>query len=203
LGVPFPVLIEHALGHKIPASQPGWWQQLHPWQFPRLAQITGVSVSRLREMTFINWSEPCRNDDAPERFSALRFKARAPPTQHFSVCPQCVLEDSEPYLRLEWMLGWIAVCPQHAVALIHRCPHCRCKLCIPPLRSPRTISTLRCSKCHQPLSPAARPSAHRKVIQLQAALIAAKRSGTCELALLGTMSWSHLLVLADSLLKIF
>jgi hypothetical protein len=45
----------------------------------------------------------------------LRFKD--PSTQHFSVCPQCVVEDAELYLRLEWTLGWIAVSPQHALVL--------------------------------------------------------------------------------------
>jgi hypothetical protein len=205
LDVSLSTLIEHVLNVKIPASQSGWWQRLHPWQFPRMRQITAVSVARLREMTFIDWSAPSHHDDTPDRFSAARYRARAcdPLTHHFAVCPQCLAEDAQPYLRLEWTLGWIAVCPQHALALITRCPQCRAKLRLPSPRSRSTFSALLCSKCHTPFSPIRHHSAHRKVMHMQAALIAAKRSGSGELALLGNMTWPQLLVLTDSLLKIF
>jgi len=205
LGVPMPVLLPHLLSPEMPTTPPHWWQRLHPWQIHRMAQLTGVSVARVREMTFIDWAAPCRNDEAPERFSAVRWRARYrdPSTCHFAVCPQCVVEDAEPYLRLDWTIGWIAVCEPHGLALITRCPHCRSRLRLPSPFSRRTFSASLCSDCRKPLSLARRVPAHRRALHLQAALIAAHRSGSCELSLLGSMSWPDLLVLIDSVLKIF
>lgn len=40
------------------------------------------------------------------------------------VCPACLAEDSEPYLRLTWRLAFVTCCPKHGTPLLDRCPSC-------------------------------------------------------------------------------
>ncbi|MBX9871228.1 MAG: TniQ family protein [Burkholderiaceae bacterium] len=39
-------------------------------------------------------------------------------------CPHCLEEDSSPYFRLSWRLGFTTVCTKHEVLLTDQCPQC-------------------------------------------------------------------------------
>lgn len=40
-------------------------------------------------------------------------------------CPQCLVEDNEPYFRLAWRLAFYTFCPTHQIMLHDRCHHCQ------------------------------------------------------------------------------
>lgn len=39
-------------------------------------------------------------------------------------CPQCLIDDREPYFRRIWRLAFVTICERHLVSLLDRCPHC-------------------------------------------------------------------------------
>lgn len=47
------------------------------------------------------------------RFGGLQF------------CPQCLVEDPQPYFRRRWRLAWHVGCEQHLCLLADHCGHCR------------------------------------------------------------------------------
>jgi hypothetical protein len=70
-------------------------------------------------MTLLDWAPVVRDDEASGRFDGWRYEA-LPPGQRergLAVCPKCLTEDSEPYIRKEWLIGWVAACPVHRSAL--------------------------------------------------------------------------------------
>ncbi|WP_183257679.1 MULTISPECIES: TniQ family protein [unclassified Bradyrhizobium] len=59
--------------------------------------------------------------------SALRVRRRpARPTvgRSVAVYPSRLAEDDIPYIRREWTIGWLAVCPRHQCVLVSNCPSC-------------------------------------------------------------------------------
>jgi hypothetical protein len=64
-----------------------------------------------------------QDDESHERLSGLRF-ADHPlrHLHHLAVCTRCLAEDARPYLRLPWMIGWMAVCPRHQTRLLTLAP---------------------------------------------------------------------------------
>jgi hypothetical protein len=187
------------------AGHSQWWRRPHPWLLTHISQTSGVDVDRLREMTFANWAAVYRDDEASERFSGRHFQAR--PTRRrrtgrLAVCAQCLDEDTEPYLRLSWMIGWIAVCPRHARTLITHCPGCARRLRIPMLASLCRFSASRCQRCSTSLIAGQSAPAHPWVMHLQSALLAAKRHGMTELKGIGRISWPELVAFLDTLLGI-
>jgi len=40
-------------------------------------------------------------------------------------CPQCLKEDSAPYFRRAWRVGFITACTRHNLMLMDRCPSCQ------------------------------------------------------------------------------
>ena len=56
-------------------------------------------------------------------------------------CPHCLAEDSEPYFRRAWRLGFVSTCSKHSVVLKDRCPMCESP--VMPYRAPEI------HRCHQ------------------------------------------------------
>jgi transposase len=173
-------------------GDPTWWLRPGATVLARIGRTTDTDAEKLLSMTFAQW-EPAihHDDDSVERFYPPRqlpiSKARRQSAQQIVLCTQCLRDDTEPYLRLPWMLAWTALCPKHATVLTSRCPHCQASLKLAALMSPCTPR--RCGSCHNALSNADTRPTHEQALELQAALLAAKRHGSSELAGLGMMSW--------------
>ena len=99
-----------------------WWCRPHPWLLMRISERTDVSVARLRTMTFGGLQPAYRDDEASARFTGRRYDSRSPVSRsyRFAVCGRCLKDDAKPYLRLSWLMGWMAVCPHHGTVLIDR-----------------------------------------------------------------------------------
>lgn len=44
---------------------------------------------------------------------------------YLAYCPQCLAEDEEPFMRMEWRTRFATGCERHGIRLQHCCPHCR------------------------------------------------------------------------------
>ena len=77
-----------------------------------LSALTGVE--KLDRLTLLPWQDVI----ASSGLSAKRA--------HW--CPECLAEDlaagREPYFRLAWDIGAVAVCSKHKIQLVHVCPDC-------------------------------------------------------------------------------
>lgn len=182
-----------------------WWRRPELQMLSRLSHKTGVSIERLRGMTFESWSPMYRDDEASERFSAERFRAEAPRRHAFRYvhCEQCLDADATPYLRLPWAVGWVAVCPEHASIMTAGCHKCGTKLRIGRASSIARFSPATCVQCGNDLRYGLHEPAHPAVIRLQHALLQGKRHGTTELAGIGRMGWTEIVALADIVLGMF
>src|SRR5487761_1061846 len=76
LGVSFHVLARQAFGVDDRFGHTRWWNRPHPWTLARIAERTGVSVARLRSMTFVGLESAYRDDEAPARFAGRRYDSR-------------------------------------------------------------------------------------------------------------------------------
>ncbi|MBS0396551.1 MAG: TniQ family protein, partial [Proteobacteria bacterium] len=79
---------------------------------------TGIPMDALRSMTFLDWAGSAHFDEALGRFSGRRYMDGAPknPTRGLAVCAECLRSDAQLYLRLTWLIGWMAICPIHSKA---------------------------------------------------------------------------------------
>lgn len=56
------------------------------------------------------------------------------------ICPACITNDEDPYIRLHWRAAFLTRCPIHHQLLIDRCPGCHAPLW-PAVRKPRDPKT--------------------------------------------------------------
>jgi hypothetical protein len=182
-----------------------WWRRPEPQMLSRVSDKTGVSIERLRRMTFESWAAVYRDDEASERFSAERFRAEAPRRQGFRyvLCEQCLDAGGPSHLRTPWVIGWVAVCPEHASIMTVRCPKCTAKLRIGRTSSMARFSPTTCVRCGNDLRYGLHEPAHPSVIRLQHALLEGKRQGITQLAGIGRLSWMEVIALADVVLGMF
>jgi len=200
LGVCTQGLAQHAFQIPACADDPHWWHRATPALLQQISRRTHIRVERLRCMTFSAWAPVIHEDESSERLSGLRFADH--PLRHLhlvAVCTRCLAEDLRPYLRLSWMIGWMAVCPRHQTRLLTQCPGCHRSLRLPPPASTRAFCPSRCHRCGLALMNFDSPQAHPWVLRLQAVLLTAKREGLAELEGIGRLSWPQLLALADIL----
>jgi hypothetical protein len=185
--------------------------QRSPWRrrpglgvLKRISDRTGVRVERLGDMTLQSWAPVHRDDEENERFSTKRFFLKAHENRQFRfvVCTECLKLDAIPYLRLSWMIGWMAVCPLHKTIMTTRCTTCQVKLRTPMPAWTVPFSPLNCSGCQAELSSGQLP-AELTMIRLQEALLKGKREGFTVLEGLGEFSWPKMVALADVLIGIF
>lgn len=182
-----------------------WWRRPEPQMLSRIGAKTGISLGRLREMTFRRWTPVYRDDEASERFSAERFRAQAPRRLGFRyvLCERCLEAAATPYLRTPWAVGWVAVCPEHSTIMTARCPKCRAKLRIGQPSSVARFSPATCAQCANDLRYGLHEPAHPAVARLQQALLEGKRHGVTELAAIGHMRWMEVLAFVDVVLGMF
>ncbi len=155
-------------------------------------------------MTFEKFASCYRDDEANERFCGSRYHKDPPRWRafRFVVCWQCLSSDAEPYLRVSWLLGWLAVCSIHNTPMISRCDNCRCKCRIAHRSSVIAFSPTTCTRCGEKLSTDNRP-ASSSVIRLQALLLRAKRDGVADFEGLGVFTWAEVVALFDVLQGMF
>ena len=170
-----------------------------------IGRRTGFDASQLLSMTFAQWQPVIRNDhDILERFYPPRQhftpRSRRQALQQIVLCAQCLRDDSEPYPRLPWMLGWTALCPRHATVLTGHCPQCQASFRQDQLMTLYVSQC--CGHCNAELTRIRPQPAHEIALRLQAALLAGKRDGSSEFANLGMMSWPLATATVETLLAL-
>ncbi|MGB6451373.1 MAG: TniQ family protein [Steroidobacteraceae bacterium] len=202
LGVSLHTLARVSFGVDDRAGYSQWWCRPNRWLLARIHERTGVSVARLRRMTFERFGPVYRADEDSGRFCGRRFDTRAPQqrTYRFAVCGPCLESDAKPYLRAPWSIGWMAVCPRHGTVLIERCSSCRARLRVAPFTTVANFSPATCTRCGASLLEDGHTAAHPSVVRMQAAVLRGKCEGITELEGLGRLTWKELVALFDVLL---
>jgi hypothetical protein len=179
-----------------------WWCRPNRWLLNRISERTGVSIARLRRMTFEQLEPEYREDEVSGRFCGRIYDTWAPGRRayRFAACGACLEGDAKPYLRPLWLIGWMAVCPEHGAILIERCPMCRARLRVAPFGTASSFSPTLCTRCGESLLDGVLEPAHPDVLRLQDALLKAKTCGVAELGGLGRFSWEEMVALADVLI---
>jgi hypothetical protein len=188
-----------------PRRQSQWWCRPEPETVRRMSERTALSVEQVRGMSLLSMSPVYRDDEANIRFSGRRY-VHIPLGGHLQrlvICGKCLEADAEPYLRVSWMLGWLAICPTHHMILISRCPTCRTMVRHAPLGSATAFTPGICMRCGADLLDGLYYPAHPAVVRLQAAMLAAKCKGFAEFGGLGRLSWPETVALADVILGTF
>jgi hypothetical protein len=179
-----------------------WWCRPDPWTLTRISERTGVPAVRLRPMTFAGLAANYRDDEASARLTGRRYdsRGREPRGCRFALCGPCIAEGSTPYLRLQWLLGWLAICPKHKTVLIERCT-CGARLRVAPFTTDLlSFSPSTCTRCGANLLGGEPLPAHPSALSVQNALLRAKREGAGELDGLGVLTWPQMVALVDVLL---
>lgn len=202
LRVPMHTLAYSSFGVDDRGGHTRWWLRPHPWLLARISERTGVPVIRLRKMTLSGYQPVYRDDEAGGRFCGRRFEV-VPPDRHlfrFAVCGACIEEDERPYLRHEWVIGWVAVCARHNLQLIERCQQCRGILRISRWTTATVFEPDRCTRCGEAIRTLPDLPAHPSVAALQQVMLSAKLEDCMDLPGLGQLTWRQFVVLADILL---
>jgi hypothetical protein len=152
-------------------------------------------------MTFEGLEPEYREDEVSGRFCGRLYDTWAPNWRayRFVACSACLEGDLKPYIRSPWLLGWMAVCPDHGTILIERCWWCRAKLRVAQFGSAGEFSPTTCTRCGENLLGGFYEPAHPDVLRLQYALINGKRDGLTELPGLGQFTWKEMVALVDVL----
>lgn len=199
LEVSFHVLASQAFGVDDCSGHTRWWHRPHPWTLTRISERTGISVARLRSMTFARFEAAYRDDEASARFAGRRYDSRAAErrTYRFAACGRCLAEDARPYLRTSWLLGWVAICPRHGTILIERCKACGASLRVAPFTMTTSFSPATCTRCGSDLLDGRDRPAHPAALRMQTALLRGKQTGVTELEGLGRFTWEEIVALID------
>lgn len=205
LGVSLQTLVRAAFWIDDRREQSQWWRRPEPQMLWRVSDKSGVSIERLRRMTFESWSPVYRDDEAGDRLSAERFRAQPSrrPVFRYGLCEQCLEAEATLHLRTLWAIGWVAVCPKHASIMTARCQRCSSKLQIGSDSSVASFAPATCLECGSDLRYGLPAPAHPSVIRFQHTLLEGKRQGMTELTGLGRLSWMEVVALADVVLGMF
>ena len=179
-----------------------WWCRPHPWLLMRISERTDVSVGRLRPMTLEAFQLAYRDDDASARFAGRRYDARAPSSRsyRFAVCGGCLKDDARPYLRLSWLIGWMAVCPRHSTVLIERCENCSASLRVAPFATTASFAPAICTRCNGSLLKQVEHEAHPSALMMQSTLVQGKTQGVGNIEGVGRFTWQEMVSLIDVLM---
>jgi len=157
-------------------------------------------------MCFNDWAT-ASGDERSDRFSASYWSAWHPSDmrgRRVNICALCLDADEKPYLRRDWFLGWLDVCPVHRVRMQYYCSKCHSILRAPRLNAETALDATRCGKCQsrvwKPLKAAMTQAAHPAAMEMQAALMAVKRAGRGHVPGLGLLTWTATMTFADGLL---
>ena len=202
LGLSAQALARTAFGIEFRPTASQWCYRPPPSDLKRISGRTGVGVARLRAMTLTQWSPIYRQDEAVERFCGARYFRRPPEPvpRHLAVCHICLETDNNPFLRLPWFIGWVAVCPHHEIRLTTWCSACTAKLRQRSLCKELQLKPSVCTDCGTSLLGAKPVRAHPMVLRFQAAMLDAKRRGAIDIEGIGRLSWPEFVAFADVLL---
>lgn len=202
IGVPTLLLGKWAFGINANTDR-HWWRRPSDRMLAAISERTGLSIDRLRSMTLLDHTV-AEQDEVYDRFRARRNRRAGDtmrPDRPIVICPHCLADDDEPFIRLEWTIGWVCVCSRHGTELSPYCSHCAAPVRMPSLASSEVAMFGYCARCGASLARrlpvrATRPMAMR----LQAEMLEAKRSGCGTLANLPPMSWATIVLLIDTIL---
>jgi transposase len=184
------------------AADPEWWRRPSDATLGLICERTGLDRSRLEATTLRGWAM-ARDDEDAERFTSRRWMTPKPSRRRgrrVDICRQCVADDSRPYLRRLWLLGWAGACPRHRTLLSGQCPSCWQPIKLKGLNVSSPVDLLACQRCGARLAgPAAQP-AHPLVLDLQDMLIAGKRTDALDPAGVGRINWATMMAVTDMLL---
>lgn len=183
-------------------NRPDWWRRPEMAELAAIANRTGLAIERIQAMTLSGWAQE-RADERHERFEAAGFRrqqTRAATLRPTPICGLCLGEDAVPFLRLEWTIGWVAICPHHRTTLITHCPVCGARLTQPSLGTRRKVALGRCQRCSVEINGSAGTPAHDSACALQARLMKLKRAGSESMSGLGAMTWPLMIGLIDLVL---
>jgi hypothetical protein len=89
------------------------------------------------------------------------------PHRHFGLqfCPWCLASDKEPYLRRQWRLAFLTLCPIHQTLLLDRCQRCGMAVCYErhTAEEPMRWTLTQCYRCRTDLRKFAKPRYRRPV----------------------------------------
>lgn len=99
---------------KVGVEELAWLHSLSMESMDEICRLTllGAGLVDLGRSRHPLWVIPCR--------SHTNAKWGA------GVCLACLAEDKEPYMRLEWRMGYVLGCAKHRVWLTDQCPSCQC-----------------------------------------------------------------------------
>lgn len=179
----------HILGVAI--SDPTWWHRPGPEALLVISRRTGVSMKRLRAMTFLDWkglSSQRNPGHIVGRWSRDLVSRKAGYNPQCVACPQCLADDREPWVRLDWLTGWASSCPVHGTVLIEQCKKCHAPLRMPTLNYTPTLGT--CHNCGARHCDTPSTVAYPPVLELQEKMLRAMREGKAHFPGLRTCAWS-------------
>lgn len=179
-----------------------WWTRPDDPLIRRVAQRSGLTDQAIERLTFRDWQPACFDDEAAARFAGWRYEALPPERRDrgIAICPICLRTDAIPYLRLNWFVGWVAICPAHGVALVAKCRCCQQPLRAVTSNSREVLSSGRCLTCHAGVSGAEACAVSPSLSAFQDTMLLGKRSGRVEPPSIGSVAWPDFVMLCDSLL---
>lgn len=182
--------------------RPEWWRRPSAPELAAIANKSGLAIERIRAMTLTEWVE-ARRDERHGRIGAPGFlhqRARAAASQPVAMCGRCLASDSRPFIRVEWMIGWVSVCAKHGTVLATHCPHCGAVLTMPGINRHQRFEIGRCTRCENLLDEANAEPALDAIRQLQECMLGMKLNGTGHLPGIGFIAWETLIGLIDLVL---
>ena len=148
-----------------------------------LSEVTGIALALLNKTTLgfiesrISSRKPChRLGIVTPWILPLGCKNRHR-EGGYSICPQCLYEDSSPYLRIHWRLAWHTACSKHHCLLVDRCPLCSSSI-TPHLLSLNIKDIAHCSSCHHDLKTIVTEPCSQDALDLQKLVDAFVSKGT-------------------------
>lgn len=88
---------------------------------PPLAAMTSMTYESPFLLAELSWIRKTFLSD--KQFSCLTTHRLGTPIHRY--CPQCLAQDSIPYIRLNWRLSYNFVCPEHQSFLLEKCTCCQ------------------------------------------------------------------------------
>jgi transposase len=181
---------------------PEWWRRPDAMVLAALARRTGVAADRIKALSLADPSGDSAVDAMPERFARQRYTSERPMRQarRIGVCPGCLADDEQPYIRRDWTLGWVAACAEHGAVLVRQCPGCGAQLRLPALSSGDHFAPHRCSRCAFALGRTEVWPAADAVIRFQQRLLIGRPLDLIDLPGVGELDWESAVALFDVLL---
>ena len=183
--------------------RPEWWRRPSSAEIAVMARRTGLSIERIEAMTLTAWAHD-RSDERHERFEARGFqrqRAGSAVVRPTPQCGACLSSDEVRFIRLEWMIGWVAVCPRHQTRLTATCPACGAILSLPGLSLRRPVVIGRCSRCERQIDGSHAAPALPVVSDMQVRLLRLKHDGAGFLPGIGWVTWATMVGLVDLVLS--